>query len=182
MLQRIGNYELLDVLGRGGQGTVYRARHTDGHEAAVKVVAGAPSDAFIARFQREQAMASEIDSPYAVKIYEYGEEFGSYYIAMELVAGSLSGLLKDTPVLSTDRALHIADQIAAALEAAVAAHPGFVHRDIKPAVWDQRFSSFKRPNDLMNQRNRGGLGRIQRRQGGSAPTSRALWAASVALR
>ena len=132
MLQRIGNYELLDVLGRGGQGTVYRARHTDGHDAAVKVVAGAPSDALIARFQREQAMASEIDSPYAVKIYDYGEEFGSYYIAMELVSGSLSGLLKDTPVLSTDRALHITDQIAGALEAAVAAHPRFVHRDIKP--------------------------------------------------
>ncbi|MCH8200044.1 MAG: serine/threonine protein kinase, partial [Chloroflexi bacterium] len=132
MLQRIGNYELLDVLGRGGQGVVYRARHADGHDAAVKVVAGAPSDALIARFQREQAMASEIDSPYAVKIYDYGEESGSYYIAMELVSGSLSGLLKDTPVLSTDRALHITDQIAAALEAAVAVHPGFVHRDIKP--------------------------------------------------
>ena len=98
----------------------------------MKIVAGAPSDALIARFQREQAIASEIDSPFAVKIYDYGEEFGSYYIAMELVAGSLAGLLKDTPVLSTDRALHITDQIAGALEAAVAAHPGFVHRDIKP--------------------------------------------------
>ena len=132
MLQRIGNYELLDVLGRGSQGTVYRARHVDGHEAAVKVVTGAPSDALIARFQREQVMVSEIDTPYAVEIYDYGEESGSYYIAMELLPGSLSDLLRETPVLSTDRALQITDQIAGALEAAVVAHPRFVHRDIKP--------------------------------------------------
>ena len=129
-------YRLVRPLGVGGMGTVYLAEHTLlGDPCAIKVLG--PRFAFdrewVRRFLNEARATVLIRHPNIVRVHDFAApKPGLVYMAMELVpGGSLADLLDREGPLPWQRALRIADQIAAALEAAHAR--GIVHRDIKPS-------------------------------------------------
>jgi serine/threonine protein kinase/Tfp pilus assembly protein PilF len=134
MIEMIAHYEILDRLGAGGMGIVYRARDTKlGREIALKLLPEelASNPAYLQRFDREAHAASALNHPNICTIYEIGNYQGRHYIAMELLEGrTLRELVQGKP-LPADQIIHIALQIADALQAAHA--KGIVHRDIKPA-------------------------------------------------
>lgn len=130
-----GRYRLIEKLGQGGMGAVYKGQHVKINRlTAIKVLTSelVSNQEFIARFQREAEMASQIDHPNAVAIYDFGEaEDGLIYIAMEFVNGKpLSAILKKDGTLALDRVVRIAKQAAEALSAAHGL--GIIHRDFKP--------------------------------------------------
>jgi serine/threonine protein kinase len=133
-IAKIAHYEILGELGSGGMGVVYRARDNKlGREIAIKLLSEkfASNSAYLQRFQREAQAASSLNHPNICTIYEIGEHEGKHYIAMELLEGkTLRGMMEGKP-LQVDQIIHIALQIAEALEAAHA--KGIIHRDIKPA-------------------------------------------------
>ncbi|MDP9322446.1 MAG: serine/threonine protein kinase, partial [Acidobacteriota bacterium] len=133
---RVGPYEVLNQLGAGGMGEVYRAHDPRlGRDIALKVIrralvtdTGAEEDA-LERLLREATLASALNHPNIVTIHETGTVGTDRYIAMEFVEGrTLRQLAADG--LSIERAISIARQIAEALAVAHAAQ--IVHRDIKP--------------------------------------------------
>ncbi len=134
MKEMIAHYEIVDRLGSGGMGVVYRARDTKlGREVALKLLSDnlASNPAYLQRFQREARAASALNHPGICTIYEIGDYKGQPYIAMELLEGqTLRGFLRDKSV-PADQIIRIAIQVAEALEAAHS--KGIVHRDIKPA-------------------------------------------------
>src|SRR6185503_19832043 len=132
---RLGRYELLGPLGKGGMGEVYRARDERlGREVAIKVLppAFAKDGDRIARFEREARLLAALNHPGIAAIYEVGEQDGRHYLVRELVPGeTLDERLRTGPV-AMEEALHFARQVAEALEAAHG--QGIVHRDLKPAI------------------------------------------------
>jgi serine/threonine protein kinase len=130
-----GRFRLIEKIGQGGMGAVFKAVHTQmGRTCAIKLLLpmSSDTDSAVARFKREAQMASRIDNPHAVTIYDFGEaEGGMLYLAMEYIEGKhLGQLLASERILSTERIVHITNQIAQALSAAHAI--GIVHRDLKP--------------------------------------------------
>ncbi len=130
-----GRYQLERLLGEGGMGTVYRAHHLAMDRAvAVKVLRGnLARDAIAARrFALEAKATTKVDSPYAVKVFDFGiSTDGEYFMVMEYLDGRTAQreLEVDGP-MTLRRALHVARQALAGLAAAHAV--GVVHRDIKP--------------------------------------------------
>ena len=133
--QSLGQFEILDLLGRGGMGAVYKARQPSlDRLVAVKVLprAFARDASFVERFTREARDAAAVVHPNIIPIYDVGQDKGFQFIAMEFVEGeSLADTLKREGPLAPDRALDLFRQVTAALAKAHAA--GVVHRDIKPA-------------------------------------------------
>ncbi len=132
--ERFGDYELLEKVGCGGMGDVYRARQVSlGREVALKVLRPdlARNERALERFAREAKAAAAICHPSIVQIHEAAIADERPYIAMELVRGhSLEEVLHAGGALATERALAIARDVA---EAVAAAHEaGVLHRDIKP--------------------------------------------------
>ena len=129
----VDHFEVLELLGAGGFGEVYRARDTRlGRMVAIKVLPAAfAKDAERReRFRREALAASALNHPNICTVHDLVEEDGRYFIVMELVEGkTLAATLKDGP-LSLERLLPIALQVAEALGEAHRA--GILHRDIKP--------------------------------------------------
>ena len=132
---RLGHYEILDRLGAGGMGQVYRARDTTlDRDVAIKVLPeDFASDAGrLARFEREAKLLASLNHPNIATIHGFDESDGVRFIAMELVEGaSLADLIESSGRIGVDEALEIARRIAMALEAAQDA--GVIHRDLKPA-------------------------------------------------
>ncbi|MCC7380677.1 MAG: protein kinase [Deltaproteobacteria bacterium] len=131
-----GKLELLEVLGSGAMGVVYRARHRAlDKTVAIKVLSSdAHGDISRARrFQAEARAASRLDHPHGVQILDFGEDGpdGLLYIAMELLEGEdLQAVLKREGKLEPVRACRIVMQTLAAL--AAAHEKGVLHRDLKP--------------------------------------------------
>lgn len=128
-------YRLLEEIGRGGMGTVFRAEHQSlGKQVAVKVLpAGASQDQLLAaRFRREMKAVGRLEHPNIVRALDAGQEADTLYLAMELVDGpDLSQLVKRVGPPSIADASEIVLHAAEALQAAHEA--GLVHRDIKPS-------------------------------------------------
>src|SRR5918999_1685461 len=134
-----GRYHLVEIIGRGGMGAVWRARdETLGRDVAVKelilspVVAAAERAAFCARTIREARSAARLRHPGIVTIHDVIQQDGLPWIIMEYVTGrSLAEVIASAGRLSPDQVARIGLRILAALRAAHSA--GIVHRDVKPA-------------------------------------------------
>jgi serine/threonine protein kinase len=146
-LPHIPGYEVLEMIGKGAMGRVYRARHTvSGRAAAIKTLAPelAVRPDFVQRFEREGAAMRAIDHPGVVQVWDQGcAGHDVYYIAMAFISGHpLRKYLEKGP-LPVATALRFTRRI---LQALAAAHkPGVIHRDLKPenilmhgAVGDER--------------------------------------------
>jgi serine/threonine-protein kinase len=128
-------FELLERIGRGGMGTVWKARdRSTGQIVALKLLHGIFADdkQYLARFEREVEVSRRIDSPYVVQVLGYGRQGGNPYIAMEFVDGrSLRDVLRTRKKLRWDEAQPIAAQVAEGLKSAHAVN--VIHRDVKPS-------------------------------------------------
>ena len=133
--ETFGSYTIESLLGRGGMGAVYLAKHERlGRKVALKVISPelAHDEDFRARFLRESQLAASLDHPNVIPIYDADEFEGVLFLAMRYVDGpSLQALLRSRGSLSQTETLRIAEQIGGALEAAHIAN--LVHRDVKPA-------------------------------------------------
>lgn len=131
----IPGYELLEVLGRGGMGTVYKARQIRlDRPVAVKILNPALGEdrEYVARFLKEARLAARLNHPNIVQAVDCGEAEGRYYFVMEFIEGvSLEDELSRRGSLPEREALEIVGQVAEAL--AHAWERGIVHRDIKPS-------------------------------------------------
>jgi serine/threonine protein kinase len=129
-----GRYRLIDLVGRGGMGEVWRAFDTVTERiVALKVLpAQFANDAtFQERFRREAKAAAALDEPHLVPIHDFGEIDGRLFVTMRLINGrNLQSVLADGR-LDPGRAVGIIDQVASALHAAHRAN--LVHRDVKPS-------------------------------------------------
>jgi eukaryotic-like serine/threonine-protein kinase len=129
----LGPYEIAEALGSGGMGDVYRARDSRlGRSVAIKIIQSdvAADRERLARFQREARLASSLNHPNIVTIFDFASDNGTSFIAMELVAGqSLRARLQASP-MSLKEVIAVATQFASGLAAAHRA--GVVHRDLKP--------------------------------------------------
>jgi serine/threonine protein kinase len=130
----VGDYEIMEVLGTGGMGSVFRAKEkSSGKIVALKVLSSRlASDAeFVARFEREVKAAGSLVHPHIVHALASGNDAGQPYMVMEFVDGpSLGKLMRDDGRLPEKRCFEIALDIAKALDHAHSA--GIVHRDVKP--------------------------------------------------
>ena len=132
--RELGRFALLEKIGQGGMGSVFKARQTDlDRFVAVKVLKPrlARNAEFVERFLREARSAGRLNHPNIVAAIDVGESSGFYYFAMEYVDGeTLADLLRREGPLPEDRAIAIAVEVARALDHAHS--KDLVHRDIKP--------------------------------------------------
>ena len=131
----LGPYALGPMIGQGGMGEVYRARHAMmDRDVAIKILPADHADETArARFEREAQLTSRLESPNTVAVHDYGRTADDrpYYV-MELVDGyDLDALVRTFGPQPAGRVVHLLDQICGSLEEAHSA--GLVHRDIKPA-------------------------------------------------
>jgi serine/threonine protein kinase, bacterial len=130
-----GRYRLLSVIGEGGMGKVYKAHDTViGRDVAIKVLPAelAAEPGYRERFRREAHTAARLTEPHIVPIHDTGEIEGQLYLVMPVIEGvDVGGLLQRDGPMSPQRAVHVIEQLAAALDAAHAV--GLVHRDVKPS-------------------------------------------------
>ena len=139
--RRMGYYELTGLVGRGGMGEVWRAKHRMlARPAAIKLISpealgkgGELTSTLIRRFEREAQTTATLQSQHTVQVYDFGvTEDGALYYVMEYLEGlNLQTLVERYGPISPERAIHFLLQILESLDEAHRA--GLVHRDIKPA-------------------------------------------------
>jgi serine/threonine protein kinase len=138
----MGSYQLVERLGQGGMGEVWRAQHRLlARNAAIKLVRpevlGASSDAaarvMLRRFEREAQATAALSSPHTIRIFDFGiTDDGTFYYVMELLTGrDLDSLVREFGPVPADRVLFLLRQVCHSLADAHAR--GLVHRDVKPA-------------------------------------------------
>src|SRR2546426_6620608 len=135
LTSKLGHFNLLEEIGHGGMGTIYRAFDPSlNREVAIKVLRGdlASDPKFLSDFLAEARAAAAINHPHIVQIHFVGEEQGSYYIVMELLKGlTLREIIEQDGPLSEERALEIVIAVTEGLRAAYKNQ--MIHGDIKPA-------------------------------------------------
>jgi eukaryotic-like serine/threonine-protein kinase len=140
--QELGSYQLVRLLGRGGMGEVWEARHRMlARGAAVKLmrpeVLGARTEAeaaiMLRRFEREAKATATLSSPHTIQVFDFGRtDDGNFYYVMELLSGrDLETLVREFGPVPADRVIFLLRQVCHSLADAHAR--GMVHRDIKPA-------------------------------------------------
>ena len=140
--QELGSYHLVEKLGQGGMGEVWRAEHRLlARDAAIKLVRpeliGARNDEeaqhALRRFEREAQATAALSSPHTIQVFDFGiTQEGTFYYVMELLAGrDLETLIRDFGPLPASRVVYLLRQVCHSLADAHAR--GLVHRDIKPA-------------------------------------------------
>ncbi len=131
---RLGDYQILRKLGRGGMADVYSARHLSlGRDVAIKILRSdyARDKDYVTRFRREAKAAAKLNHPNIVQVYDVGSVDSFHYMAQELIHGeNLRSVLSKTGSLTVDEAIEVIVGVASALEVAAAA--SITHRDIKP--------------------------------------------------
>ena len=141
-VQELGSYHLIELLGRGGMGEVWRAEHhLLARSAAIKLVrpellgaSGAlEARSMLQRFQREAQATSALSSPHTIRLFDFGvTDDHTFYYVMELLAGrDLESLVREFGPVRPDRAMFMLRQVCHSLAEAHA--QGLVHRDITPA-------------------------------------------------
>ncbi len=133
--RQLGQYVLMQEIGRGANGMVYRARHSLlRRPVAVKLLSPElTNESAVARFEHEVQMTSQLTHPNTVAIYDYGRTpEGLFYYAMEYLSGiNLDQLVRRCGPQPEGRVIHVLRQVCGSL--AEAHHIGLIHRDIKPA-------------------------------------------------
>jgi serine/threonine protein kinase/class 3 adenylate cyclase len=133
-LGRLGRYRLLEKLGEGGMGAVYRAEdEADGRVVAIKVLRAdlLQRPDVLRRFHKEARLLAEVNNPHVTSLLEVNEDAGVHYLALEFVAGrSLGSLVEERGRLDEATALAVVADVARGLAEAHAR--GIVHRDVKP--------------------------------------------------
>jgi serine/threonine-protein kinase len=140
--RRMGSYELVELLGAGGMGEVWRAQHRSlARPAAIKLIRGESLAAgtvdaqrtIVARFEREAQATAALESAHTVTLFDYGvSEDGTFYYVMELLRGlDLEQIVARYGPQPPERVIHLLIQACRSLEEAH--HRGLIHRDIKPA-------------------------------------------------
>ncbi len=133
--QRIGDYDLLEQIARGGMGLVYRARHRRLNRiVALKLISAneLAKPEYVERFRIEAEAAASLNHPHIVPIYEVGEESGRHFFSMRLAeGGSLSERLGREPRMSIKDSVRLLVKLARAVH--YAHQRGILHRDIKPS-------------------------------------------------
>ena len=134
LCESVGRYKLLEKIGQGGMGQVYKARDSQlGRTVAIKFlpIELAESTESLQRFQREATTLSHLNHPNICIVYDVGNAERGPYIVMEYVEGPSLGTVLDTEELTVDQAIDIMLQICAGIE--VIHERGIIHRDIKPS-------------------------------------------------
>jgi serine/threonine protein kinase len=138
--RELGSYRLVERLGHGGMGEVWRARHRLlARPAAIKLIRasgshdGGNADEAVRRFEREAQVTAGLSSPHTVQLFDFGvADDGSFYYVMELLNGlDLETLVRRHGPVPAERAIYLLRQVCHSL--AEAESYGLVHRDIKPA-------------------------------------------------
>ena len=132
--RKFGHYELMEVLGHGGQGLVYKAVDNNLNRlVALKLLRTeyAEDPEFVRQFESEAQVTASINHPNVVRVFSFGADEGHVYLAMEMVGnGTLDDLMEKLGRLPEARVLEIGIQIANGLKAGY--ERGLVHRDVKP--------------------------------------------------
>ncbi|MDY7078466.1 MAG: SUMF1/EgtB/PvdO family nonheme iron enzyme [Chloroflexota bacterium] len=135
-MKKLGKYQIIERIGRGGFATVYRARDTRmGRDVALKVIHNAPDEAaFVQRFEQEARTAADLRHPNIVPVYDFGDAESTLYLAMALIGDghTLRDLLAGESPLSLERTLSILVPLADALDYLHGRSPPLTHRDVKP--------------------------------------------------
>jgi serine/threonine-protein kinase len=139
--RRMGYYELIEPLGKGGMGEVWRAKHRMlARPAAIKLISpeaagvrGGMTTTLIKRFEQEAQLTANLQSQHTIQLYDFGvTDDGSFYYVMEYLNGlDLESLVEKYGPVPAERAVHFMLQVTDSLEEAH--RVGLVHRDIKPA-------------------------------------------------
>ncbi|HWO29409.1 MAG TPA: serine/threonine-protein kinase, partial [Candidatus Acidoferrum sp.] len=129
-----GRYEILQLLGEGGMGAVYKARDRElDRFVALKLIRSdlAANPSVVARFKQELLLSQQVTHKNVIRIYDLGDSDGLKFISMEFVPGQdLRELIAEKKKFSSDEAVEMVQQVCRALEAAHSV--GVIHRDLKP--------------------------------------------------